>query len=58
MNGDDFMDSKIIYLIMKNTAKLEKLIESNAPYEKILKQSKKLDKYIMIQMKYINKNQD
>lgn len=52
------MDSKIIYLIMKNTAKLEKLIESNAPYEKILKQSKKLDKYIMIQMKYINKNQD
>lgn len=35
------MESKIIYLIMKNTAKLEKLIETNAPYEKILKQSKK-----------------
>ena len=34
------MESKIIYLIMKNTAKLEKLIETNAPYEKILKQSK------------------
>lgn len=49
------MDSKIIYLIMKNKVKLEKLIETNAPYEKILKQSKKLDKYIMIQMKYINK---
>lgn len=49
------MDSKIIYLIMKNKVKLEKLIEANAPYEKILKQSKKLDKYIMIQMKYINK---
>ena len=40
---------------MKNTAKLEKLIETNAPYEKIVKQSQKLDKYIMIQMKDINK---
>ena len=49
------MDSKTIYLIMKNTAKLEKLIETNAPYEKIIKQSQKLDKYIMIQMKYMNK---
>lgn len=49
------MDYKTVYLIMKNTAKLEKLIETNAPYEKIIKQSKKLDKYIMIQMKYINK---
>ena len=49
------MDSKTIYLILKNTAKLEKLIKSNAPYEKILKQSQKLDKYIMIQMKYMNK---
>lgn len=50
------MESKIIYLIMKNTAKLEKLIETNAPYEKILKQSKKLDKYIMMQMKNINRS--
>lgn len=49
------MDSKLIYLIMKNTAKLEKLIESNAPYEKIVRQSKKLDKYILIKMQYINK---
>lgn len=48
------MDSRLIYLIMKNTAKLERLIETNAPYEKILKQSKKLDKYIVLQMKYIN----
>lgn len=38
------MDSKTIYLIIKNTAKLEKLIENNAPYEKIIKQSQKLDK--------------
>lgn len=49
------MNSKTVYLIMKNTAKLEKLIETNAPYEKIVKQSQKLDKYIMIQMKDINK---
>ena len=49
------MDSKTIYLILKNTAKLEKLISSNAPYDKILRQSQKLDKYIMIQMKYMNK---
>ncbi len=41
---------------MKNTAKLEKLVETNAPYEKILNQSKKLDKYIMIQMKNLNRN--
>ena len=50
------MDTKIFYLIMKNTAKLEKLVETNAPYEKILTQNKKLDKYIMIQMKYLNRN--
>lgn len=49
------MDSKTVYLIMKNTAKLEKLIKTNAPYEEILKQSQKLDKYILLQMKYMNK---
>ena len=48
------MKSNIPYLILKNSAKLEKLIESNAPYEKILKQSQKLDKYIIIYMKDIN----
>ena len=48
------MDSKIIYLILKHTAKLEKLIESNAPYEKIIRESQKLDKYIMIKMNVIN----
>lgn len=49
------MDCRLVYLIFKNTAKLEKLIESDAPYSKILKQSQKLDKYILIRMKYINK---
>ena len=49
------MDSKTICLILKHTAKLEKLIETDAPYEKILEQSQLLDKYIMIQMKCMNK---
>ena len=48
------MKSNIPYLILRNSAKLEKLIENNAPYEKILKQSQKLDKYIIIYMKDIN----
>ena len=48
------MDYKIDYLILTNSAKLKNLIESKAPYEKVLKQSKKLDKYIIIKMKCIN----
>lgn len=48
------MNSRIPYLILKNSAKLEKLIEGDAPYEKILKQSQKLDKYIIIYMKDLN----
>ena len=49
------MESNIAYLLLKNTAKLEKLIKENAPDDKILEQSKKLDKYILIKMKCINK---
>ena len=49
------MDSRLHYLILKNTARLEKLIESEAPYEKILKQRQKLDKLIMIAMKDVNR---
>ncbi len=49
------MESNIAYLILKNTARLEKLIKENAPYDKILKQSQKLDKYILIKMRCINK---
>ena len=33
--------------IMKNRAKLHKLIKDNEPYEKILEQSKKLDTLIL-----------
>lgn len=37
---------KLALLIVKNRAKLERLITEQADYDKILKQSKKLDKYI------------
>lgn len=52
--GVVFMDSKFSLLILKNKAKLEKLIESGAPYEKILHQSQILDKYIIHQIRAIN----
>ena len=53
--GVGFMNSQVCLLILKNTAKLEKLISQNASYNKILKQSRKLDKYILIEMQHINK---
>lgn len=37
-------------LIERNRLKLEKLIEENADYDVILKQSQKLDKYIIKKM--------
>lgn len=49
------MDSRTSLLILKNKAKLERLIESNAPYEKILHQSQLLDKYIITQIRELNK---
>lgn len=42
---------KLTLLIMKNTAKLEKMIETGADYSLILKQSKKLDTFIMQRIK-------
>lgn len=45
------MDCNIVLLIAKNKAKLEKLIKNNAPYEKVLKQSQRLDEYLIIQIK-------
>lgn len=38
-------------LILKNRARLEKLIEQNADYNVILKQSQKLDKLIVEKMR-------
>ena len=49
------MDCKIALKKLKATARLEKLIMQNAPKEQILEQSKKLDKYILIQCKQMNK---
>lgn len=48
------MDSKLNLIILKNSARLDELIRKGAPYEKILKQSQKLDIYILIAMKQIN----
>ena len=50
------MDARTNLYIVKNKAKLEKLIRENAPYKKILEQSKKLDQYIAIAMQDINKD--
>ena len=41
------------FLIMRNKIRLEQMINENEDYEKILKQSQKLDKYINIKMKEI-----
>ena len=52
---DDF---KLTLLIMRNKSRLESLITKGASYEKILKQSQKLDKYISMKMKKQMKNYD
>ncbi|MCI8548395.1 MAG: hypothetical protein HFJ38_05850 [Bacilli bacterium] len=44
-------DYKLTLLIMKNTAKLERMIKTGADYSKILRQSEKLDYYIVEKMK-------
>ena len=49
------MDCSIALKKLKANAKLEKLIMQNAPKEKILRQSKLLDKYVQIQFKQMNK---
>ncbi len=49
------MNCKIPLKKLKETARLEKLIKQNAPEEKILKQSQKLDRYVLIQYKQMNK---
>ncbi len=52
------MDYRLNLLVIKNKARLEKLIRENAPYDKVLKQSKRLDKLIVQQMKEINIKKD
>ncbi len=41
-------------LLMKNTAKLEKMIRTNESYDKILKQSQKVD--VLISKRFIEIN--
>lgn len=49
----------ISLLRLKHTAKLEKLIKQNADYNKILKESRIVDKYIVIEMRnMLNRNQE
>lgn len=47
------MDNKTLKRL-KSTAKLESLIAQGADYDIILKQSQKIDKYIVEEMKRIN----
>lgn len=50
------MNSTLSLRKLKANAKLEKLILKNAPYEEILRQSQKLDMYIQMQFKQVNKS--
>ena len=49
------MNSNINSLIKKNVTLLEQMIKKNASYDEIVEQSQKLDKYIIIKMKHINR---
>lgn len=51
------MNIIIKILIEKNRKKLTKMIENNQPYNKILKQSQILDKYILLGFKELNKKE-
>lgn len=43
---------------LKHTAKLESLIAHEADYDKILKKSQQIDKYIVEEMKRMNNKRD
>ena len=49
------MDIKIFYLSLRNRAKLEKLLIEEANKKKILRQEKLLEKYLLEQLKCMNK---
>lgn len=48
------MDSKLQILIETNRDKLTEMIENKEPYEKIVKQSQLLDKYVLLGFRAIN----
>ena len=45
-------------LRLKHTARLEKMINEGCEYEEILRQSKKLDKYIAYEIQKNNNNEN
>lgn len=49
------MDIKIFYLSLRNRAKLEKLLMDGTNKKKILHQEKLLEKYLLEQLKCMNK---
>ena len=49
------MDIKIFYLSLRNRAKLEKLLMEGNSKKKILHQEKLLEKYLLEQLKCMNK---
>ena len=52
-----YKDMNKVLTRLKNTAKLEAMIAANADYDKILRQSQKIDKYIVEEMKRINEGE-
>ena len=49
------MNYKLELLIIKNRAKLETMIKNESDYNKIVKQSQRLDKYLNIKMRELVK---
>ena len=49
------MNYKLELLIIKNRAKLEQMIKNESDYNKIVKQSQRLDKYLNLKMRELPK---
>lgn len=49
------MNYKLELLIIRNRAKLEQMIREDCEYNKIVKQSQRLDKYLNIKMRELVK---
>lgn len=49
------MNYKLELLIIKNRAKLEQMIKNESDYNKIVKQSQRLDKYLNMKMRELVK---
>lgn len=49
------MNYKLELLIIKNRAKLEQMIKNESDYNKIVKQSQRLDKYLNLKMRELVK---